>query len=321
MRRREFVAGVLLTAMPTRTEAQQATKVHKIGHLLIGTPTPAWAQLSDELQQLGYSEGHNLIIERRYPQTREQLAGAIADLLTGNLDVIVTGGTPAAVAAKQATATVPIIFSLGGNPVERGFVESYERPGGNMTGFVEAIAPDKKLKLLREAVPKIMRVACPCRAHSQTTIATAARSLGLELQDLQVLQLQHLDMQQPEHFTRFVAASRLAGADGVLMPNLPGYGRFLPLVGKLATDAGLPAIGFGRTFVQSGGLLSLGPKEGEAQLVVASMVHGVLQGKHPRDISVVRQEGVTLAVNLMTAKALGITMPPALLARADEVIE
>src|SRR5829696_8556439 len=99
MRRRDFVTAVLLTATPTRTEAQQATKVHKVGHLLVGIPTPAWAQQWDELRGLGYMEGHNLIVERRYAQTREQLAGAAADLLTWNLDVIVTGGTPAAVAA------------------------------------------------------------------------------------------------------------------------------------------------------------------------------------------------------------------------------
>jgi putative tryptophan/tyrosine transport system substrate-binding protein len=321
MRRRDFVAAVLLTASPTRTEAQQATKVHKIGHLLVGIPTPAWAQLWDELRRLGYMEGHNLIVERRYAQTREQLAGAAADLLTWNLDVIVTGGTPAAVAAKQATATIPIIFSLGGNPVQRGFVESYERPGGNMTGFVEAIVPEKKLELLREAKPTMVRVACPCRAATQTTISAAARSLGFELQDLQVFQLHHLDMQQPEHFSEFVAAARSAGADGVLMPNLPGYGRFLPLVGELATRTGLPAVGFGRTFVQSGGLLSLGPKEGEAQIAVASIVHSILQGQNPADIPVVRQRGVTLALNLKTAAALGLTIPPTLLARADEVIE
>jgi putative tryptophan/tyrosine transport system substrate-binding protein len=258
MRRREFVVGAIFAATSTRTDAQQAVKVYRIGHLLVGTPTPAWEQLWDDLRRLGYVEGHNLIVERRYSQTREQLAGAAADLITRNLDVIVTEGTPAAVAAKKATATVPIIFSLGGNPVQRGFVESHEQPAGNMTGFVEAIVPDKKLDILRQAVPRMVRVACPCRAESQVTIAAAARDRGLELQDLQLFQMQHLDMQQPEHFTRFVAASRLAGSDGLLMPNLPGYGRFLPLVGKLASDAGLPAIGFGRTFVQSGGLLSLG---------------------------------------------------------------
>src|SRR5215217_6431073 len=147
MRRRDFVAGVILAVTPTRTDAQQAMRSHKIGHLLVGTPTPGWSQLWDELQRLGYIEGHNLTVERRYPQRREELAGAAADLLAQDLDIIVTGGTPAALAAKQATATVPIIFSLGGNPVQRGFVASYERPGGNMTGFVEAIVPEKKLEL------------------------------------------------------------------------------------------------------------------------------------------------------------------------------
>ena len=270
MRRREFITGAIFTLAPTRPEAQQAPKVHKIGHLLVGTPTPAWTQLWDELRRLGYIEGHNLAVERRYPEARAQLAEAAADLLKQDIDIIVTGGTPAALAAKQATATVPIIFSLGGSPVQRGLVASCDVTGGNETGFVEAIVPDRKLETLREAIPRMVRVACPCRTETQGTIAAAARSLGLELQDLHVLQLHHLDMQQSEHFTRFIAAARLAGADGVLMPNLPGYGRFLPLVGKLSFDNGLPAIGFGRTFVQSGGLLSLGPREGEAQIAVAS---------------------------------------------------
>src|SRR5215216_5301606 len=321
MRRREFVAGLMLAVMPTRTDAQQRLKVRTIGHLLVGTPTPPWAQLWDELRRLGYVEGHNLIVERRYPQTREQLAGAAADLLRQEVEIIITGGTPAALAAKQATATVPIIFSLGGNPVQRGLVASDEQPGGNMTGFVEAIVPDKKLEILRNAVPSTVRVACPCRTEIHSRIAAAAQRLGIELQDLQTLGLQHLDMQQPEHFARFVETARAAGADGVLMPNLPGYGRLLPLVGRLATENGIPAVGFGRAFVEAGGLLSFGPKDGEAQIALASLVQKILEGANPGNIPVVRQRILALALNLNTAKALGLTIPPTLLARADEVIE
>jgi len=313
----------LLIAVP---EAQQPVKIHKIGHLLVGTPTPQWAQLWDELRRLGYIEGHNLIVERRYPQTRKQLAASAADLLTRKVEIIVTGGTPAALAAKQASAAIPIIFSLGANPmqpganpVERGLVASYDRPGGNITGFVEAIVPDK-LEILKEAIPSIVRVACPCRAQVQWAIGIAARRLGLELQDLDVLQLQHLDMQQPAHFTQFVDAARTSGAHGILMPNLQGYARFLPLVGKLATESRIPAIGFARTFVESGGLLSFGPKDGEGQIAVASMVHKILQGAKPDDMSVVQQRAFTLAVNLKTAESLGLTLPPSLLNHADEVV-
>jgi ABC transporter substrate binding protein len=238
------LASALLCFLISELDAQHPLKVHKIGHLLVGTPTPQWAQLWDELGRLGYVEGHNLIVERRYAQIREQLAASAADLLTQNVEIIVTGGTPAALAAKQATATIPIIFSLGANPmqagsnpVQRGLVASYERPGGNVTGFVEAVVPDKKLEILKEAIPNIIRVACPCRVQIQSAIGIAARNLGLELQDLDVLQLQHLDMQQPEHFTQFVERARKTGAEGILMPNLQGYARFLPLVGKFATEA------------------------------------------------------------------------------------
>ena len=323
-----LVALLLLATPSSRTaEAQQLVKVHRIGHLLVGTPTPQWAQLWDELARLGYVEGRSLIVERRYPPTREQLAAAAADLVNRNVEIIVTGGTPAALAAKQATATIPVIFSLGANqmqpganPVQRGLVASYERPGGNVTGFVEAIVPHKKLEILKEAIPGIARVACPCRVEIQSAIGAAARSLGLALQDLDVLKLQHLDMQQPEHFRQFVEAARRNGADGILMPNLQGYGRFLPLVGKLASESRVPAIGFGRTFAEAGGLLSFGPKEGEGQIAVASIVHRILQGAQPGDIAVVPQDSFTLAVNLKTAESLGVTLSPSLLNRADEIV-
>ena len=298
--------------------AQQPSKVHKIGHLLVGTPTPQWAQLWDELRRLGYVEGHSLIIERRYPQVSQQLADSAADLLGRNVEIIVTGGTPAALAAKRATATIPIVFSLGANPVQRGLVATYERPGGNITGFVEGLVPDKKLEILKDAIPSIVRVACPCRAQIQLHIGAAARRLGLKLQDLDVLQLQHLDMQRAEHFTQFVEHARRTGTDAILIPNLPGFGRFLPLAGKLATENRIPAIGFGRTFVESGGLLSFGPKEGEGQIAAASIVHRILQGEKPGDIPVVRQRAFTLVVNLKTAKSLDLTLSPAVLSRADE---
>jgi hypothetical protein len=114
-----------------------------------------------------------------------------------------------------------------------------------MTGFVEAIVPDKKLEILKEAIPRIVRVACPCRAETRPAIAAAARKLAMELQDLDALRLQHLDMQQPEHFTQFVEAARLAGAEAIIMPNLPGYGRFLPSVGRLAAENGTPLSALG----------------------------------------------------------------------------
>ena len=307
--------------------AQQTAHVRTIGHLLVGTPTPHWAQLWDELRRLGYVEGRHLVVERRYPNTREQLAASAADLIARKVDIIVTGGTPAALAAKKATTTIPIVFSLGANPlqaganpVQRGLVASYERPGGNMTGYVEAVVPDRELEILKEAVPGIARVACPCHVKIQSAIGVAARKLGLELQDLDVMALQKFDMQQPEHFARFVEHTKRAGADAILMPNLQGYGRFLPLVGRLAAENRIPAIGFGLPFAESGGLLSFGPKEGEAQIAVASIVHRIFQGARPGDIPVVHQRTSTLAVNLKTAENLGVIIPPLLLNRSDVVI-
>lgn len=309
---------VLLCSPIRQPEAQRPPKVHKIGHLLVGTPTPQWAHLWDELRRLGYIEGDNLIIERRYPRIPKQLADSAADLVGQQVEVIVTGGTPAALAAKQVTTTIPIVFSLGANPVQRGLVASYERPGGNITGFVEGLAPDKKLEILKEAVPSVVRVACPCRGKTRPAIGAAARKLGLELQDLDVLQLEHLDMQRVEHFTQFVEHAKSNGTDAILIPNLPGFGRFLPLAGKLVTENRIPAIGFGRTFVESGGLLSFGPKEGEGQIAAASIVHKILQGAKPSEIPVVRQRAFALIVNLKAAKSLGITVSSTVLSRADE---
>jgi hypothetical protein len=190
MRHRRRYALILVSALlcfvTGEAGAQQPVNIHKIGHLLVGTPTPQWAQLWDELSRLGYVEGRNLIVERRYPQVQEQLAASVADLLAQNVEIIVTGGTPAAIAAKKATATIPIVFSLGtnpmqpgANPVQRGLVATYEQPGGNATGYVEAVVPDKKLEILKEAFPSIVRVACPCRAKSQSAIGAAARSQPL----------------------------------------------------------------------------------------------------------------------------------------------
>jgi putative ABC transport system substrate-binding protein len=327
LRRQMWIfVSILACVLISGAEAQPPAKPHKIGHLLVGTPTPQWAQLWDELRRLGYIEGQNLTVERRYPETRQQLATSAADLVTGNVEVIVTGGTPAALAAKEATATIPIIFSLGANleqrganPVDRGLIASYERPGTNVTGFVEAVVPHRKLEILKEAVPSITRVACPCRAGVQTAISAAAGRLGLKLLDLDVLQLQQLDMQQPEHFGQFVERAKSMSADAVLMPNLQGYGRFLPLVGKLAAENRIPAIGFGRKFAESGDLLAFGPKEGEGQIAVASIVHKIFEGAKPSDIPVVQQRVLTLVVNLKTAESLGLTLS-SLLSRADEVI-
>jgi putative tryptophan/tyrosine transport system substrate-binding protein len=324
-----FICGVIIlfVCLLSPAEAQQVVKNHTIGHLLVGTPTPQWARLWDELKRLNYIEGQNLIVERRYVETPRHLETAAADLVNRNVEIIVTGGTPAALAAKQATITIPIVFSLGANlekrganPVDRGLVASYERPGGNITGFVEAVVPHKKLEILKEAIPNIVRVACPCRAKVETGTAAAAQRLGLELQDLDSLQLPNIDMQRPEHFAQFVEHAKSVGTDGILMPNLPGYGRFLPLVGKLTVEHRIPAIGFGRAFVEAGGLLSLGPKEGEGQVAVASIVDRILRGAKPADIPVVHQRDLSIAVNLNTATSMGLMLPPALLDRANEVI-
>jgi len=307
--------GALLVA-----EAQPTGKVYRIGRLNEGVPPVVFLEA---MRLLGYVEGHNLFLEQRQAETREQLPALAAELVTHKVDLIVTNGTPATRAAMQATTTIPIVFSIGNDPVQSGLVASYARPGGNVTGFVGGLYGDKQLEILKAAVPGIARVACLCREPQDwSQIVAAARGLGLEIQDIKALGLesQHLPLQRPEDFDRFFAVAQRAGADAVLMPNMPSN-RYLPRIAELAAQSRLPAIASDRGFVKSGGLLAYGPKSGGNMPRVSAMVDKILQGAKPADIPVEQHTHFTLAINLKTAKALGITMPPSLLLLADEVIQ
>jgi putative ABC transport system substrate-binding protein len=311
--------GLLLTlalgflVVQRAAEAQPPAKVYRLGVLRVGTPPFAGAQFLEELRRLGYVEGHNLLLEHRVAETREQLPTLAAELVTRKVDLILTRGTPATRAAKQATSTIPIVFSLSTDPVQSRLVASYAWPGGNVTGFVGGLYGDKQLEILKEAVPGIARVACPCRRSQQKSqLVAAARALGLELQDINI--------QRPANFARFFAVAQRAGTDAVLIPDVAGFGPYLPRLAKLVTQSRLPAIGFFRRFAESGGLLSYGPQQEEGTPRVAAMVDKILKGAKPADIPVERHMHFELVVNLKTAETLGLTLSPLLLSRADEVI-
>ena len=315
-----LVLGLLV--IPLAAEGQPPAKVYRIGVLRVGTPPFAGAPFWEELRLLGYVEGHNLFLERRDAETREQLPALAAELVTRKVDLILTRGTPATRAAQQATSTIPIVFSLSADPVQSGLVASYAWPGGNVTGFVMGLYGDKQLEILKEAVPGIVRVACPCRSQQQSQLVAAARALGLELQDIDGLglELQDIDIQRPEDFDRFFAVAQRAGTDAVLIPDVPGFGPYLPRLAELAAQSRLPAIGFFRLFAESGGLLSYGTQQEEGTPHVAAMVNKILKGTKPADIPVERHIRFELVVNLKTAEALGLTLSPLFLSRADEVI-
>jgi putative tryptophan/tyrosine transport system substrate-binding protein len=318
-----LVATLALALLVATLAAQtrQPAKVYRLGFLREGTRTSSmWALYLEELHRLGYIEGHNLIIEPRYAETREQLPALAAELVARQVDLILTGGTLATQAVQQATATIPIVFTLGDDPAQSGLVASDARPGGNVTGFVGGVYEAKQLELLKDAIPGIGRVACPCRSQRASQLVDATRGLGLVLQDLDVLGLQDLDMQKLEDVERFFAVVQRTDADAVLVPNRASFRRYLPRLGELAAQSRLPTIGYDRQFVESGGLLSYGPKQGEGAPRVAAMVDKILKGTKPADIPVERHMRVEFVINLKAAEALGLTLPPHILVLADEVL-
>jgi len=300
---------------PRATEAQPTGKVYRIGSLSVGV----WAGepgVLEALRGLGYVEGHNLVVERRYATQEEDLPALAAALVTRQVDLIMTNGTRAAQAAQQATRTIPIVFFAGSDPVQNGLIASYARPGGNLTGMVIGLYGEMHLAMLKEALPGVVRVASLVRAHPEVpdwvSFADTARKLGVELLNM--------DVPGPEGFDDFFAAARRAGADAVVVPNLVWLGPHLKRLGQLATQRGFPAIGFARAFAEGGGLLSYGQHLEETRARVAAQVDKLLKGANPAAVPVEQPMRFELVINLKAAHALGLTMPPTLLLQADTVI-
>jgi len=303
---------------PRAAEAQPTGKVYRIGCLSEGR----WASepaILEALRGLGYVEGHNLVVERRYAKQGEPLPALAAELVTHQMDLIMTNGTQAAQAAHQATTTIPIVFILGTDPVWSGLIASYARPGGNLTGMAFGLYADKQLALLKEALPGLARVAFlrdsadPTPNPAWVQFVDMARGLGVEILAMAV--------DGPEGFDNFFAAARRAGADAVLVPPLPWLPPHLMHLGELAAQHHFPAIGQRRNFAEGGGLFSFGHKPEEIRARVAAQVDKLLKGAKPADLPVEHPMRFELVINLKTAHALGLTMPPTLLLQADEVIK
>lgn len=305
-----------LLVAPLVAEAQPTGKVYRIGRLTEGVQ-PVPPRFLEALRVLGYVEGHNLFFEQRHAESREQLPALAAELVTLKVDLIVTSGTPAARAAQQATTTIPIFFSLSADPVQSGLVASFMQPGGNLTGIALGLYADKLLEILKEAVPSIVRVACLCPRDLGNPIGPqimdAARRLGLELLDIAV--------SGPDDFDRFFTEARRAGADAVFVHDVAWFVPHLARLGELAVQSRLPAIGYNRLFVEAGGLLSYGRKGEYGPRLAATYVDKLLQGAKPGDLPVDQLMQFALVINLKTAKALGLTIPPTLLFQVDEVIQ
>jgi putative tryptophan/tyrosine transport system substrate-binding protein len=324
MRRREFITliGGAVAAWPVTVGAQQARKVPRIG-IVDFFPSTASADFIEPFQQglgdLGYVDGGNIRVEYHSAEQRSDLAGTLAaDLARREVDIIVAVATPAAHAAKNATATIPIVMSVA-DPLATGLIASLARPGGNLTG-VSSGSPDlagKRLELLRELRPGLAQVAFLGAANDPNT-----RTFLNETQaaaDLIDVRLQPLLVAGPEQFDAAFAMMIKERAQGLIVqPLFVGHGATLA---ELAARHRLPMMGDQRPFAMAGGLAAYGVNRPALFRRVAFYVDKILKGAKPADLPVELPTRFELVINLKTAKALGLEVPPTLLARADEVIE
>ena len=326
MRRRVFLGTVVgnLLAGPFAAAAQQAPgKIPVIGLLDFSTADPArlnwWQAFRRGLQELGYVEGRSIRFEARWAQGRtERLPGLAAELVGLRVDVIVTGGSEAARAAKQATATVPIVMATGSDPVKFGIVESLARPGGNVTG-VSSISGElmaKRIELLRELLPKISRVAIlwdetPSARITVQELEAEARSLGIGTQPVGV----HGSSDLARAFSEAARARAvIVVASSFMFPERKH-------IADLALQHRLPTALGAREYVEAGGLFSYAVRFPDQFRRAAWYVDRILRGARPADLPVEQPTTFELVINLKTAKALGLTIPPSLLQRANQVIE
>ena len=318
--RRTFLAGtgaVLLAAPPIA--AQPARRVYRIGWLAPASLPTSLDAFRDGLRVFGYVEGNNLVIEQRYASGKsELLVGLVAELVGANVDVIVTIGNEATAAAKAMTDSIPVVF-VAGNSVERGFVESLAHPGGNMTG-VDTLPGEldkKRLELLKEAFPKMSRIAVLFETRHLLTaipqVEAAARSLGLEVTRLEVRAAGDIER---------TFGTIVRNQVGALMPVSSAlfHGERWRIV-HLAAKYRLPAMYEHRDFAEAGGLLSYGPDILSLNRRAGAYVDKILKGAKPADLPVEQPTKFELVINLRTAKALGLTIPPSVLIRADQLLE
>jgi len=322
MDRRAFI-GTLFAA-PLAAEAQQAGRMYRIGYLGEGTPENALVleETLRELGYLGYVEGRNLVVERRFAAFKyDRLPDLAAELVRLKPDVLVTSGNAGIAALRQATATVPIVMAWANDPVGAGLVTSLARPGGNITGLTLGTGPEfitKELQILNEVVPKLSRVAIlrgtdRRGAAEAAALESAARKLGLRIL--------FADIRTPSDIAGVFAtiARSRAGAILVLGGNTTWASR--QQLADMAVQHRLPSMCLFRGYAEAGLLLTYGPNREDLNRRAAAYTDKILKGAKPADLPVEQPTKFELVINLKTAKALGLTIPPSLLQRADQVIE
>jgi len=326
--RRTWLLGSLgLFAAPLVAEAQSPARVFRIGLLGGSSPTSpeashVWAGFFQGLRELGYLEGQNVVIEGRYyGDSIERLPALAADLVRLPVDVIVAGAPPAPETAKRATSTIPIVMANHSDPVGTGLVASLARPGGNVTGL-SLVAPElrvKQLQLLKEAVPRLMRVAVlsnpaiPFHARDLKDLEVAARSLKVRLQVV--------ESRAPSDFTEAFSVATKGRAGALIILSGSMFFAHRARLAELAAKSRLPSMSLLREYAEAGGLMTYGADVRDSFRRAAGYVDRILKGAKPGDLPIEQPTKFELVINLKAAKALGLMIPPSVLLRADHVIE
>jgi putative ABC transport system substrate-binding protein len=328
MDRRTFIGGAAITllAVPITAGAQQSPRVYRLGYL--SQPTRASVERGVEaflqkLHELGWREGQNLVIEYRWAEgDTDRLPGLAAELVRDKMDVIVAPAGAAALAAKNATSSIPIVMIFASDPVGSGLVASLSRPGGNVTGTSFAPGPEifgKQLQILKETVPKTSRLAFlrnPADAAwtiQEREVQAAARSLGMHVQNV--------DARGPEQLDGAFAAMAQARADALLVSGSSTFLAHRSKIAELAIKSRLPTMENFREMVEAGGLMAYAVNMADFVGRSAVYVDKLFKGAKPADLPIEQPTKFELVVNLKTAKALGLSIPQSVLQRANEVLQ
>jgi ABC-type uncharacterized transport system substrate-binding protein len=321
------VVLLVVSALLGTAAAQSPKKVPRVGYLNPGSPSDPLSQRRLEafrqgLRELGYVEGQNIAIEFRWAEGQyDRYPALAADLVRSKVDVIVAMSGAATQAAQQATRTIPIVMSLVNDPVGSGLVASLARPGGNVTGLT-IMSPDlvgKQLELLKEVVPKVSRVALlrhpdnPASAAQLREAEAAAPALGVRLQTLEARNPQEID-------SAFAAMTRERAGALLIIPDAV-FGNQRRQIAELAAKGRVPSMYWLTEYAEAGGLMGYGANSLDLKRRAATFVDKLLKGAKPADLPVEQPTKFELVINLRTAKAIGLTIPPSLLQRADQIID
>ena len=318
-----FALSAMLLVLSFPAEAQQPTKIPRIGVLRPGlAAAPNYEAFRQGLRELGYVEGQNVVLEFRDAEAKaERLPDLAAELVRLKVDVIVTSSTPAIQAAKQATGTIPIVMAFSGDPVGTGLVASLAKPGGNITGLSD-IGPEisgKQLELLKEAFPTISRVGFflnPSNQGNRLRLKAAEVTAG----ELKV-QIQALEVRSANDFEKAFSTIRKGQTQALMTLRDPAINVNQKRIVEFAAENRLPTMHIDKEPVEAGGLMSYGPNVPDLFRRAAIYVDKILKGAKPADLPVERPIKFEFVINLKTAKQIGLTIPPNVLARADKVIK